>query len=322
MSRALPVIVIVAAFVLGACERAGEDRIVGQLASDRIEIAAEFAEPILRRHVAEGEHVAAGTLLIEQDSARIDARIAEAAARAAQLRARLDELVRGPRQEQIAAARASVEGSLRDVAFRRLELGRAREVLEKQLAAQETVDRARAELDAAVAALAVNEARLDELLSGTTVEELRQAEQQLAQAEAQLAALDIDRQRLVPRAPLAGTVDTLLFEPGERPQPGAPLLVMLAGEQPYARVYVPESLRLHVAPGTAARVYLDGREQPLPGRVRWVSSDAAFTPYFALTEHDRGRLSYVAKIDLDIDGVRLPDGMPVQVEFELDEPAS
>jgi HlyD family secretion protein len=32
--------------------------------------------------------------------------------------------------------------------------------------------------------------------------------------------------------------------------------------------------------------------------VRWVSSEAAFTPYFALTERDRGRLSYVAKVDI------------------------
>ena len=51
------------------------------------------------------------------------------------------------------------------------------------------------------------------------------------------------------------------------------------------------------------------------GRVRWVSSEAAFTPYFALTEHDRGRLTYFAKIDLlNLDG-RMPDGVPVEVEF-------
>ena len=45
-------------------------------------------------------------------------------------------------------------------------------------------------------------------------------------------------------------------------------------------------------------------------------NEAAFTPYFALTERDRGHLSYVAKIDLDVDGERLPDGVPVEVEIE------
>ena len=39
------------------------------------------------------------------------------------------------------------------------------------------------------------------------------------------------------------------------------------------------------------------------------SSEAAFTPYFALTEHDRGRLSFLAKIDIVNAGSRLPDGV-------------
>ena len=59
-----------------------------------------------------------------------------------------------------------------------------------------------------------------------------------------------------------------------------------------------------------------GRRQKEPeGRVRWIASDPAFTPYFALTERDRGRLSYVAKVDITEQRERLPDGVPVEVEF-------
>ena len=58
-------------------------------------------------------------------------------------------------------------------------------------------------------------------------------------------------------------------------------------------------------------------EDLLPGKVRWVASEAAFTPYFALTERDRGRLTYEAKIDLDTGGRRLPDGVPVEAELEI-----
>ena len=54
------------------------------------------------------------------------------------------------------------------------------------------------------------------------------------------------------------------------------------------------------------------------GRLRYVSSDAAFTPFFALTEHDRGKLSYLADVDLTGAGVRdLPTGLPVEVFFEV-----
>jgi HlyD family secretion protein len=57
-------------------------------------------------------------------------------------------------------------------------------------------------------------------------------------------------------------------------------------------------------------VHADGVERNFQGTVRWVSSDASFTPYFALTEHDRSRLSYLAEIDL-ADAARLPAGLPV-----------
>jgi HlyD family secretion protein len=135
------------------------------------------------------------------------------------------------------------------------------------------------------------------------------------QAEAALTAANVDRDRLVITAPADGVIDSLLFEPGERPPAGRPVAVLLTGANPYARAYVSESLRARVAPGDAARVFVDGLAEPIAGRVRWVASEAAFTPYFALTERDRGRLTYLAKIDLDHDGRRLPDGVPVEVEF-------
>ena len=72
---------------------------------------------------------------------------------------------------------------------------------------------------------------------------------------------------------------------------------------------------MHIKPGTHAKIFVDGLTSPIAGRVRWVSAEAAFTPYFALTEHDRGRLSYVAKVDIAEDRERLPDGVPVEVEF-------
>lgn len=290
-------------------------RVVGQLESDRIELSAEFGEPVEAILVREGEVVTAGQPLIEQNTARARARIAETEALLEQNRARLAELVRGPREEQIAATRASVEGARREVEFRTIEYGRATSVFERNLAARETVDEARAALDAATANLESLEARLAELLEGTTIEELRQAESAVDRAEAQLESQRIDLARLTQKAPVDGIVDSRLFEIGERPAAGQPMMVLLAGEQPYARVFVPETLRVHVTPGTEARVYVEGLEEPVAGRVRWVASEAAFTPYFALTEHDRGRLTWPAKVDLLGLERRLPDGVPVEVRF-------
>jgi HlyD family secretion protein len=59
---------------------------------------------------------------------------------------------------------------------------------------------------------------------------------------------------------------------------------------------------------------VDGHEKDYPGHVRWISSEAAFTPYYALTQHDRSRLAYLAEIDL-VDGIILPAGVPAEVRF-------
>ena len=314
-----PTFAVFALALLTGCGDAEDPyRVVGQLASDRIEITAETSEPIVAVPVAEGDAVTAGQVLVEQDNRRAAAQLAEAEAALAQSQARLAELLRGPRSEQIEAARANVEGATRDLEFRRSELERTREVFARGLAAPDALDRAKAELDTASANLKLRRAQLEELLTGTTVEELAQAEQAVKQAEARRDAATVSLERHTLRAPVDGVTDARLFEVGERPVAGQPVMVLLGGPQVYARVFVPERVRVKVGAGTAARVHVDGRDTPLDGRVRWVSSEAAFTPYYALTERDRGRLSYVAKIDITGADERLPDGVPVEVELLVD----
>ncbi len=51
--------------------------------------------------------------------------------------------------------------------------------------------------------------------------------------------------------------------------------------------------------------------------VRWVAHDAAFTPYFALTQRDRSRLSFLAEVEItDARAQDLPSGVPVEVTLQ------
>ena len=312
-------ITVIASFVLAACDPADDsNRVVGELASERIELTAEFSEPVTEIKVAEGDSVTSGQVLLQQNDARAVARLADAQARFLQSKARMDELQRGPRSEQISAAHATLEGASQELEFRQSELSRIREIHQRGLASPDALDKANAALDAAQANVKLRLAQLEELLAGTTIEELAQAEQAVNQAVAlrDLAQIDVDRHALT--APVDGVVDSRLFEIGERPGVGQPVLIMLGGEQPYARVYVPEQLRVKVTAGTEAEIHVDGLDLPVSGKVRWIASEPAFTPYFALTERDRGRLSYIAKIDIPGDRDRLPDGVPVEVVFVWD----
>jgi HlyD family secretion protein len=103
---------------------------------------------------------------------------------------------------------------------------------------------------------------------------------------------------------------------GDQAPPGAPLAILLVGDAPHARIYVPEPIRATVEVGDAARVFVDGRERALSGRVRMIRSEPSFTPYYALVGEDAARLSYLAEVELtDPDARGLPAGLPVRVEF-------
>jgi HlyD family secretion protein len=154
------------------------------------------------------------------------------------------------------------------------------------------------------------------LLDGTTREELAQAEAQLSEADARVELARIVVRRMDIVAPRAGRIDALPYKLGERPPAGATVIVMLADQAPFARIYVPEPMRARVHPGLAARVNVDGVAGSFEGTVRYVSADATFTPYFALTQRDRSRLAFLAEVTLTQDAAReLPSGVPVQVDF-------
>ncbi len=91
---------------------------------------------------------------------------------------------------------------------------------------------------------------------------------------------------------------------------------MLAEQLPYARVYIPEPIRSRITARSTATIQVAGIATAFQGRVRYISADAAFTPYYALTQRDRSRLSYLAEIDfVDNSAAGIPAGVPVEVSF-------
>lgn len=290
--------------------------LVGTLERDRVEIPAEAWETLLEIAVVEGERVAAGQLLARQDPARLQARVEQAAAAERRALRRLDELRRGPRGEAIIAARARLRGAEARLVADEKALARTRELVERALLSDADLDEARARRDLSIAHRDDAAATLEELVTGSTAEELDQAQASLDEARARLADQSLALERLQLRAPVPGLVDAIPYKQGDRPPAGATVMVLLTGAVPYARVYIPEPLRASVQIGMDARIRVDGTQATFAGRVRAVASEASFTPYFSLTERDRSRLAYVAEIDLEGAGADgLPAGLPVEVNF-------
>lgn len=304
-----------ASLALGAC---GNDAsvLLGTLERDRVELVAEAQEPIIEVAAREGEAVAAGARLLRLDPAAVSARLAQARSGAAQAERRHAELVAGARSEAVREARALRDGAAARADAEAKEFARVEKLVADGMLPASALDRQRALKDGAAADLAAARQRLLELERGTRAEVVAQAAAALEAARAQVAELELSLERHTVRAPRAGVVDALPYELGERPPKGAPVAVLLAEGRPYARVFIPEPLRASVSAGSRATVRLDGSDRDWQAEVRYVSSEAAFTPYYALNERERGRLAFLAEVVLtepEADG--LPTGMPVEVRL-------
>lgn len=300
--------------MLAACNKTENTYMVGTLERDRVEVSVESNEPIIAIHVQDGQVLQTGDLILEQDPARLERILAQQVALRDQSAARLAELERGPRTETVREARAQLESARASAKNAAANLKRAQEMFARDLSDQFTLDLATTRADTAIAAEKAATESLNRLLNGTTVEELDQAIAALNAAQAAINRIQLDIDRLRVYAPVNGMLDKRLYQLGERPQIGATIGVILDNSRTYARIYVPEPLRASVQPGDQLDVRIDGNKQNFTGTVRWVSADASFTPYFALTEHDRSRLSYLAEVDIP-DAASLPSGVPLEVDF-------
>jgi HlyD family secretion protein len=302
--------ILFAAGTLAGCAERGPAPIVGALEWDRVAVTAELAEPVLSWAVAEGDHVAAGTVLLELDARRQDARIAEAVSQVAAAEAQLAELTHGARIETIDAARANLARARAAQQDAETEHARVAELRKRELVAQSVVDQALAARNQRRAETQAAEAQLRELTQGTRPEQIEQAKAAVGAARAALETLKLTRERLTVRAPRKGRVDALPFRPGDQPPVGAELVSMLVGDTPYARVFVPAPQRAQLTIGARFDVHVEGVAEPFPATLRSIRSEPSFTPYYALAGDDASRLVYAAELLLD-GGAELPAGLPV-----------
>jgi HlyD family secretion protein len=290
-------------------------RALGTLEFDRVTVPAPAAEKIVAIEVQEGQNVHAGDVLLRLQPDYAQAQLAALQAQARQNRARLDELRSGPRREEIAAARANLAAAQAQAENARAVYARAERLAPVHAISAQDVDSARAAADSADAQVLATSQSLLELERGTRVEQVAQGRQALAAASAQAAAEQVALGKLTITAPRDARVDSLPYKLGDQAPVGAPLVVLLTGGAPYARVYVPEGLRTRVRVGSQARVRIEGDSKTYAGAVRMIRTNPSFTPYYALTGQDAARLSYLAEIQLGEQARDLPAGVPVTAQF-------
>ncbi|HEY6879002.1 MAG TPA: HlyD family efflux transporter periplasmic adaptor subunit [Polyangiales bacterium] len=288
----------------------------GVIEADGIELASRIAARVRRVPHGEGTSVVEGDVVLELDCDEPTARLAEAEARLAAARetaASAQAQARAARGQQAAAyASVDVQGAA-TAALRAQEALASRDAQRYESmgehAALSVRDRARSQ--AAELAQQTLAARASEAVSR------RQATAALAQAEAAQAAAsaalrnvaaleasvrtaELTVSECTVRAPHAGVLERVYYDPGELVAPGAQVARLIDPAVVELTFYLANQDVEAAQVGRRAEVHADAYpERVFAARVKRVALEAEFTPRNVQTRSDRDRLVYPVELRID-----------------------
>jgi len=201
-----------------------------------------------------------------------------AAAQARQVRERLNMVMEGPRQEQIAQARAQVE--------------RAQAAVRLSEAARLEVKRRDEEVQA------------------------RRAERERASFQVQVLESQLNDTQAY--APVDGTVLTKAAEVGQILAAGTTVVTLGDLDHPWVRGYINEKDLGRIKLGAKAKVTTDSFPGKVYwGQISYIASEAEYTPKQIQTQEERVKLVYRIKIEIPNPQHELKSNMPVDAEIVL-----
>lgn len=212
--------------------------------------------------VDEGDRVRKGQALAELDTRDLEISKAQLEAARAQAQARLDELTAGPRRESIVAAKAQVRDIEQQLELAQVQTRRRQELLARQAISREEFDRLDFQARSLQASLESAQARLEELETGTREEQVRAQQSVVAELDSRIAAVALDMDKSVLRAPFAGRINQRTLDEGAFASPGQAVLTLLEEAKHEARIGLPADAAGEIAAGDRRLIEIAGSEFP------------------------------------------------------------
>ena len=293
-------------------------RVSGTVEIRQISVAALTQGRLVRLVRDEGDTVWTGDTIAVLAQPGLDERIDELQARHAALVSRTRDLEQGPRSQELAAQRATLERAVADSVRAAADARRVQDLYATGAASAAEWDAARTAAEAAAARVREVREALGLLEAGTRPEQIAGARRDAQAAAAALAGARATRDELTLIAPANGIVLLRLAERGEAIPAGAPVVTLGLTREPWIRAFVGQEHIGRVTLGAEVSITVDAYpDTAFAGRIIEISPEAEFTPRVALTERERADLVFAIKVGIDDAGGRLKAGMPVDLRIQL-----
>lgn len=320
MIKKLAVLVIV---ILGLGAWAGyrvyQQRPDGLAASGMIEVTRADVTPKVGGYLRDlkfdrGDKVRAGQVLFRIERPDLAANLSAAKFAEERAKAQWEDLVNGPRAQEISEAAANVAAL--EVLYQQAasDLVRSEKLYNEGAIAAQTIEKARTQSNNAYSQLNAARSRLSLLRAGSRADQIDAAKKAMEQAAAQVKAAQSAIDDTVVKAPVDGTVLTRNFEQGEYVGPGAAVATIGDNTDCWLKVYIPSTEMGKISIGQKCAVKIDSfPNEKFTGIINEIAQQAEFTPRQTITPSERANLVFYVKVKLDNSRGIFKAGMPADV---------
>lgn len=266
----------------------------GQFEADEITISSESSGVLKSFVVKEGMKLENGQKIGQVDSTQLSLRKKELQASVRAVRTNISKL----------DAQAAVYEEQLQTAKK--ELNRFTNLKQNNAATQQQIDQAQGQVNVLQKQIASVSVQKQSVYA-----ELETLKTRIAQVQDQIGKTEIIN-------PVSGTVLVSYAQPGELVATGKPLYEIANLEEMTLRIYVSGAQLPEVILGNEVDVLIDKNmeeNERLSGVVRWIASEAEFTPRMIQTKEERVTQVYAVEISVQNPDGKLKIGMPGEVNF-------
>lgn len=287
----------------------------------QVSLAFEQSGRIEKLLVQEGDKVKAGQVLatLNTNSLEIQAKQAQA-----QLKAQQEAIVKqkvGARPEEISQAKAQLASAQADLDKASKNLQRLQILVNStdgRAISQQELDYAKSNKNSAEAAVRERQANLELIIKGARQEDREATKAQYEVTKANLDLINYNLTQAELKSPVNAVVRARLQEVGDMTTAQKAVYTLALTDPKWVRVYANEKDLSSIHMGGTAQVIRDAYpDQPINGKIGYISSVAEFTPKTVQTDEIRTTLVYEVRVYVNDPNDQLKMGQPVTVKVPL-----
>jgi HlyD family secretion protein len=292
----------------------------GYIEGDPLYLSAPVSGAVARVAVGEGQRAERGALLFAMDASPQTAQTARAAAAVRQAEAQAQDLRQGQRPAELSVYDAQAAAARAQLAEAQADLRRVGALAAKGIYAPARLDQAQAAYRTAQANVAAIERQRQVGTLGGRDGQIEAADAQIGQARGSLAEAASRLDDLTPRAPAAGRIERVFFQPGEWAAANQPVVSLLPDDRIKVRFFVPQGEVARYRPGRRITFSCDGCGPAQQAQIVHVSPRPEFTPPVIYSRKARDRLVFMVEARPERPRALSP-GQPVDVQPLAKAPA-